>query len=135
MLELLLGDRLAAHRFFAFAPAITAAFAAFAALAPSTASAAAGRDRRVAAVAIAPAVAAGFEVAIIGRLDIGDVQEAVAADAEIDEGRLDARLDVDDAALVDVADVALVARAFDVEFFQDAVLDNRDADLLRLEAR
>ena len=61
------------------------------------------------------------------RLDVADVQEAVAADAEIDEGRLDAGLDVDDAALVDVADVVVLAGPFDVQLFQHAVLDDGDA--------
>ena len=74
-----------------------------------------------------------FQVPVIGRIDVRDVQEAVAADAEIDERRLDARLDVDDAALVDVADVALVAGALDVEFFEHAVFDDGDAAFLRLE--
>src|SRR5258705_128355 len=59
------------------------------------------------------AVAAGPEVRrqvlVIGRVHIRDVKETVAADAEIDKCGLNARLDVDDAALVDVADVALLA--------------------------
>ena len=74
-----------------------------------------------------------FQVAVVGRLDVGDVQEAIAADAEIDERRLDARLDVDDAALVDVADVAFVAGALDVQFFEDAVLEDGDAAFLGLQ--
>ncbi|MDG3008037.1 hypothetical protein PZE19_30095 [Paludisphaera sp. Pla2] len=61
------------------------------------------------------------------------MEEAVAADREVDERGLDGRLQVDDLALVDVAGVALVARAFDVELFQDAVLDDGDPALLRLE--
>src|SRR5262249_19780121 len=73
------------------------------------------------------------QVAVVRRLDVGDVQEAVAADAEVHERRLDARLDVDDAALVDVADVALVAGALDVQLLQDAVLQDGDAALLRLQ--
>src|SRR5207249_7672994 len=79
------------------------------------------RGRRgTAAIAVGPAAAAAmiaalpFQMAVIGRLDVRDVQEAVAADAEIDECRLNARLDVDDATLVNVADVALLARALDV---------------------
>ena len=66
------------------------------------------------------------------RLDVADVEEAVAADAEIDEGRLDAGLQVDDHALVDVADVAVLARPLHVEFFQDAVFDDRDPAFFRL---
>ncbi len=66
------------------------------------------------------------------RLDVADVQEAVAADAEIDERRLDARLEVDDLPLVDVADVIVLAGALDVELFEHAVLDDRDPAFLRL---
>src|SRR5207249_11294589 len=87
------------------------------------------------AVTVSPiAVAAALlQVAVVGGLDIADVQKAVAADAEIDEGGLDARLDVDDAALVDVAHVALVAGALDVQLFQDAVFQDGDAALLGLQ--
>src|SRR5262249_21237090 len=77
--------------------------------------------------------AAGVQGPPVGRLHVADVQKAVAADAEIDERRLDGRLDVDDAALVDVADVALVAGALDVQLFEHAVLEDGDAALLRLE--
>ena len=66
------------------------------------------------------------------RLDVADVQKAVAADAEIDERRLDARLQVDDAALVDVADVIVLAGPLDVELFQDSVLNDRDPAFFRL---
>ena len=66
------------------------------------------------------------------RLDVADVQEAVAAHAEIDERRLDARLQVDDDALIDVAHVAVLPGALDVELFQDAVFDDRDPAFLRL---
>ena len=89
-----------------------------------------GRVGRRAAAVVALLVE---QVAVVRRLDVGDVQEAVAADAEIDERRLDARLDVDDAALVDVADVALVAGPLDVQLFQHAVLDDGDAALLGLQ--
>jgi hypothetical protein len=69
----------------------------------------------------------------VHRVDVGDVEEAVAADAEVDERRLDRRLDVDDLALIDVADVPFVGVAFDVEFFQHAVFEDRDARFLRLQ--
>src|SRR5262249_5372004 len=86
------------------------------------------------AAPLAAALAAALlQVAVVGGLDVGDVQEAVAADAEIDERRLDARLDVDDAALVDVADVALVAGALHVQLLEDAVLQDGDAALLGLQ--
>jgi hypothetical protein len=54
-------------------------------------------------------------LAIVLRLDVADVQEAVATDAEINEGRLDGRLHVDYAAFVDIADVVIGARPLDVE--------------------
>ncbi len=66
------------------------------------------------------------------RLDVADVQEAVAADAEIDEGRLDARLQVDDDAFVDVADVTVLAGPLDVQLFQDPVFNDRDPAFFRL---
>src|SRR5262249_39082336 len=103
-------------------------------LVPAPPAAAPAVAAPVAAVAPLAAVPAPlFEVPVVGRLDVGDVQEAIAAHAEIDERRLDARLDVDNAALVDVADVALVAGPLDVQLLQDAVLDDGDAALLGLE--
>ena len=60
------------------------------------------------------------------------MQEAVAADAEIDERGLDARLQIYDFALVDVADVIVLAGALDIQFFQDSVLDDRDPAFFRL---
>ena len=61
------------------------------------------------------------------------MEEAVAADREVDERGLDRRLEVDDLPLVDIARVALVAGAFDVQLFEDAVFDDRDPAFLGLE--
>src|SRR5262249_29766863 len=72
------------------------------------------------------------QVTVVGRLHVRNVQEAIAARTEIDKRCLDTWFDVDDAALVDVADVTLVAGAFDVQFFQYAVLDDGNAALLGL---
>lgn len=66
-------------------------------------------------------------------LHVTDVQEPVSPHAEIDEHRLDARLDVDDASLVDIADEVLEAVPLDVQLFEGTVLDNGDPTLLRLE--
>src|SRR5439155_7366080 len=88
-----------------------------------------------AAAVPAPAAVAApprLQVAVVRRLHVRDVQEAVAAHAEIDERRLDARLDVNDPALVDVADVALVTGPFDVQLLKDTVLEDGDAALLGL---
>jgi hypothetical protein len=46
------------------------------------------------------------------------VEEGVLFEADVDERRLQARVDVLDAALVDVADQRLVAGALDVEVFE-----------------
>ena len=71
-------------------------------------------------------------VVVLG-LDVGDVEEAVAADREVDERGLDRRLEVDDLALVDVPGVALVAGPFDVQLLEDAVFDDGDPAFLGLE--
>src|SRR5205085_361920 len=103
------------------------------AAAVGAAAAAAAVPTAAAAVAAGALAAAALQVPVVRRLHVRDVQEAVAADAEVHERRLDARLDVDDAALVDVAHVALVAGPLHVQLFQDAVFDDGDAALLRLE--
>src|SRR5207253_1385952 len=82
------------------------------------------RPTTAAVARIAPAAALvswTFQMLVIGGLDIRDVQEAVAADAEIHERCLNARLDINDAALVNVADVAFLTGALDVQLFEDAV--------------
>src|SRR5581483_2681768 len=73
------------------------------------------------------------QVLVVSRLHVGDVQKTVAAHAKIDECRLDARLDVDDAALVDVADIALGTGPLHVELFQHAVFNDGDAALFGLQ--
>jgi hypothetical protein len=74
----------------------------------------------------------GVAIIVLG-FHVGDVQETVAADGEVDEGSLDRRLEIDDLALVDVAGVALVAGALDVQLLKDAILDDGDAAFLGLE--
>ena len=66
------------------------------------------------------------------RFDVADVEEPVAADAEVDEGGLDARFQVDDAALVDIARVVVLAGSFNVQFFEQAVLHDRNPAFFRL---
>src|SRR5207248_2727518 len=53
-------------------------------------------------------------------------------DAEIDEGRLDAGLQVDDSPFVDVADVVVRTGPFDVELFEQSIFNDRDPAFLRL---
>jgi hypothetical protein len=69
---------------------------------------------------------------VVLRLHVADVEEAVAADAEVDERRLDRGLDVDDPPLVDVADEVVLARPLDVELLEHPVFHDRDPALLRL---
>ncbi len=66
------------------------------------------------------------------RFDVADVQEPVPADAEIDEGRLDTGLDVDNFSFVDVPNPVILAGSFGVEFFEDSVLEQRNAAFFRL---
>ena len=65
--------------------------------------------------------------------DVADVEEPVAAHAEIDEDRLDAGLDIDDAPFIDVPDAVLDAPPFDVKFLQHAILEDRDPAFFGLE--
>jgi hypothetical protein len=55
-----------------------------------------------------------FQMAIVRGLYIGNVKESVSADPEIDKGRLDAGLNVNDAPFVNVPDVTFVTGSFDV---------------------
>jgi len=71
-------------------------------------------------------------LAEILRLYVADVQKAIAADAEIDERRLDAWLEIDDPPFVDIADVVVLAGPFDIELFEQTVLNDRDPAFLRL---
>jgi hypothetical protein len=59
-------------------------------------------------------------------VQVRDVQEAGLALSVVDEGGLDRRLYVGDAALVDVADVGGGGGALSEELFEMAVLQDRD---------
>src|SRR5439155_20696825 len=88
------------------------------------------------APAVAPPftlTAVRFQVPVIGRLDIRNVQEAVATDAEVDKGSLNTRLDVNDPSFVDVTDVAFLAGALHIQLLENAVLDDGDPALFGLE--
>ena len=69
---------------------------------------------------------------VILRLHIADVQKSVAPYAEINEGRLDTRLNINDPALVDVTDVVVLTGALNIEFLQNAVFHNGNPAFLRL---
>jgi len=57
-------------------------------------------------------------LAKILRLDVADVQEAVASHAKIDERRLDARLQVHDPSLVNITHVIALAASLQIQLFQ-----------------
>ena len=63
-------------------------------------------------------------------MQVGDVEEAVLALAEVDERRLDGGLDVHHASLVDVADVGRGVLALGEDLLEAPVLEERDAALL-----
>lgn len=79
------------------------------------------------------ATTTNIKVLVVSRVYVRHVQEAVASDAEIDECGLNARLDVDDLAFVNIADVTFLTRPFDVKFFEDSIFENGDSAFLRLE--
>jgi hypothetical protein len=70
---------------------------------------------------------------VILRLDVGHMQEAVASHGKVDKRRLDRRLKIDDLSLVNVACITLETRSFDVKLLENAVFDDGDPALLRLE--
>ena len=60
-------------------------------------------------------------------MNFANGQEAVPVAAVIDERRLQARLDFDDNAVVDVAFDLFLAGRLDGELFQNAIFDDGDA--------
>jgi hypothetical protein len=71
-------------------------------------------------------------IVVLG-LDVRDVEEAIAADREIDESGLYGRFEIDDLALVDIPGVAFVARALDIQLLENAVFNNSNTALLGLQ--
>jgi hypothetical protein len=63
--------------------------------------------------------------------DVRGVQERRALHADLDEGRLHAGQHPRHPALVDIADQAAPAGAFEKHFLQHAVLDHRGARLVQ----
>lgn len=63
---------------------------------------------------------------------IADVQKTVATYAEVDEGSLDAGLQIDNATLVNITGKVVLASALGIKFFERAILQNRDAAFLGL---
>ena len=71
--------------------------------------------------------------ATVGRQHVADMQEAVDATAKADKRRADARLDVDNFALIDVTEIGLPVRQLDVQLLQHAILDHCNPALLRIQ--
>ena len=65
--------------------------------------------------------------------DLAGMEEGVLVDPDVHEGGLEAGVDVQHLTLVDVADERLLGLALDVVLLEDAVVEDRDADLLGLE--
>ena len=63
-------------------------------------------------------------LSIILRFDITDVQKAITPDAEVDECGLDAWFEIDDAALVDIANVVILTGTFGVKLLETTILDD-----------
>ena len=61
------------------------------------------------------------------------MQKSVTANTDINEGRLDGRLYIDNPALVDIPQVFLFRCALVIELVQPAILKNPNTDLLRLD--
>ena len=104
---------------------------------PPPLSRAACADAAVAAAALAVcrAVAAASDVVIVGleavellegRYDVGDVEEAVALETEVNERRLHAGQHFRHPALVEIADDAALMLAFDEDLGNLIVLEDRD---------
>jgi hypothetical protein len=70
---------------------------------------------------------------VVLEFNVADVEKPVATHAEIDEDRLDAGLDIDDAAFIDVADAVLDAPPFDIKLLQHAILEDSDPAFFGLE--
>ena len=63
-------------------------------------------------------------------LQVGDVEEGRAFEADVDERRLHAGQHAGDAAGIDIADQTALERALDMQLLDRAVLDDRDASFL-----
>jgi hypothetical protein len=64
-------------------------------------------------------------------VDVGDVEEGGALEADVDERRLHPGQHASDLAGVDVADPAALERSLDVQLLDRTVLDDGDAGFLR----
>ena len=80
------------------------------------------------------ALRAALAVVQLGQDDLGDVEEAVLGEPDVDEGRLHAGQDGVDPSLVDVADDRAAAAPLDVRLRELAAFDDRDPHFLRVGA-
>ena len=65
--------------------------------------------------------------------DITNMKKTVSSHTKVDEGRLNAGLDIDDLSLVDIADVVFRTAAFDVQLLQNPIFYDGNSAFLRLE--
>jgi hypothetical protein len=63
-------------------------------------------------------------------MEVADMQESVSAGAQVNKGRLDAGLNVDHFALVDIAHLTAQTGSLHVQLFQGSVIYNGNAALL-----
>jgi hypothetical protein len=70
---------------------------------------------------------------VILRLDVRDMEKSISTNREVDERGLNCRLEIDNLPLVDIARIALVAGPLDVQFLEDAVLDDGNPAFLGLK--
>ncbi len=85
-------------------------------------------------IAVARALVAELDLLEVGHLlaHVGDVEEGVALEADVDEGGLHAGEDARHPPLVDVADDAARPLPLDVELGEAVVLEDGDASLMRV---
>ncbi len=58
--------------------------------------------------------------------DIADMEKSIPTDTEVDEGRLNARFEIDDLAFVDVSDVVVLTGSLGVELFKNSIFEDGD---------
>jgi len=66
-------------------------------------------------------------------MEIGDVEETVSTDPEIDEGGLNGGLNVDHGSEIDVSDMQVFRGVFEVELFENPVFEDCDSAFLTLD--
>ena len=92
-------------------------------------------NRRAIAVRRFPADRFGIAMELSGevhRMEIGDMEETISSDSEIDERRLNRRFDIDDRSEIDVSDVQVFRGVLKIELFENAFFEDCNAAFLTL---